>query len=105
MGCIVLLAFLAGLYHIGWIVSLDRILLAGLDRNILYRIGWIRKHRLLYTSWLLHGWYGWDGWTVWGVVGARVRRTDVSTRRNGSANMGAGTGAPPLALEWWRRAR
>ena len=33
------------------------------------------------------------------LVGRGVGRTDVSTRRNGSTTIGAGTGAPPLALE------
>ena len=36
---------------------------------------------------------------------AGVGRTDVSTRWNGSATMGAGTGAPPLALEGRRAMR
>ena len=62
-------------------------------------IGWISKHQLLCTSWLLPGW---DGWTGWGVGGTGVGQTDVRTRRNGSATMGARTGAPPLAPEGWR---
>ena len=79
MDCIVLPA---GLYRIvGWIGS--------------YYIFWIRKHWLLCADWLL---VGWDGWTGWGVGGTGVGRTDVSTCRNGSAIMGAGTGEPPLAL-------
>ena len=32
-------------------------------------------------------------------------RANVSRRRNGSATMGAGTGAPPLALEGLRAMR
>ena len=32
-------------------------------------------------------------------MGTGVGRTDVSTRRNGIATMGSGTGAQPLALE------
>ena len=75
----------AGSYHIGWIGS--------------YRTGCIRNHWLLCAGWLLAGWGGWEGWTGWGVGGTGVGRTDVNTRRNGSATMGAGTGAPPLALE------
>ena len=107
-----------GSYHmigfIGWIVSycqLDRIVSAGshpnvgwiisywLDWIISYRIGWIRKHWLLCTGWLLPGWYRWDGWTGWGVCGKGVGRTEVSTRRNRSATMASGTGAPLSALE------
>ena len=82
------IALLAGSYLIGWIGS--------------YRIGWIRKHWILCAALLLDGWYGWDvwdGWDRWGVSGAGVGRTDVSTRWNGSATMGARTGAPPLDLE------
>ena len=48
------------------------------------------------ASWLLPTW---DGWTGWGVGGTGVGRTNVRTCRNRSATMGAGTGAPPLALE------
>ena len=83
---------------IGWIVSycwLDRIVSSAGS----YRIGWIRKHWILCAGWLLDGWDRWDGWTGLGVGGTGVRRTDVSTHRNGSAVMVAGTGAPPLALE------
>ena len=71
---------------IGWIGSaeLDWIIMAG----------W--GHIVLCIGWLLQGW---DGWTWWGVGGTGVRRTNVSRRRNGSATMGAGTGAPLLALE------
>ena len=99
MGCIVLsnLSTLSdGSYLIGWILSLDRIVSAVLDRIVLYCIGWIRKHRIFCTGWLLPGW---DGWTGWGVGGTGVERMDVSIRRNGSAAMGVRTGAPPLALE------
>ena len=35
----------------------------------------------------------------WDVGGTGVGRMDVSRQRNGSATIGAGTGAPPLALE------
>ena len=49
-----------------------------------------------YPGWLLTGW---DGWTGWGVGGTGAGRTDVCRRRNRSATMGAGTGAPPLYLE------
>ena len=70
-----------------------------------YRIGLIRKHWLLHIGWLLPGWDGWDRWTGWGVGETGVGWTNVSTRRNGSATMGAGTGAPPLALEGQRTMR
>ena len=81
---------LAGLYC--WIV------LYQLDWIVSYRIvfGWIRKHWILRIGWLLPGW---DGWTGWGVGGMGVGQTDVSRRRNGRSTMGAGTGAPLLALE------
>ena len=51
------------------------------------------------AGWLLPTWDGWDKWTGWDVGGTGVRRTDVSTRRNGSATMVTGTGSPPLDLE------
>ena len=95
-----------------WIISyhwLDCILLSAgsyriVDWVVLYRLDWIvsyrldhlMKHWLLCDSWLLAGW---EGWTGWGVGGTRVGRNDVSRRRNGSATIGSGTGAPPLALE------
>ena len=80
MDCIILSA---GSYCIvGWIGS--------------SRIGWIRKHWILCAGWSLAGW---DGWTGWRVGGTGMGRTDISTRWNGSATMGAITGAPPLALE------
>ena len=79
------IASLAGSYCIGWIGS--------------HHIGWIRKHWLLCAGWLLSGQDGWGKWTGWGIGGTGVGRTDISTRRNGSATMGAGTGAPPLDLE------
>ena len=69
-------------YSIGWIGS--------------YPIGRIRKHWLLCAGWLLAGW---DRWTGWGVGGTGVGRKDVRNLQNGSATMGARTGAPPLALE------
>ena len=75
----------AGSYGIGWIGS--------------YRISWISKHWLLCAGWLLAVWDRWDRWTGWGVGGTGVGRTDVSTRRNRSATMGSGTGAPPLDLD------
>ena len=87
----------AGLYRIVvWIVlyrRLDSIVSDGFGS---YRIVWIRKHWILCAGWLLAGWYGWTGW---GVGGTGVGRTVVSTCRNGSATMGAGTGAPLMALE------
>ena len=58
-----------------------------------------------YAGWLLPTWDGWEGWTGWGVGGTGTGQTNVSTRRNGGATMGAGTGAPPLALEEQRAMR
>ena len=81
---------------IDWIVSyfrLDHIVSAGLDRVVSAGSG---NTGFLWAGWLLAGW---DRWTGWGVGGAGVGRTDVSTHRNKSATMGAGTGALPLALE------
>ena len=51
------------------------------------------------AGWLLPTWDGWGGWTAWGVGGTGVGRMGVSTCRNGSATLGAGIGAPPLAVE------
>ena len=42
---------------------------------------------------------GWDIWNVWDVGGVGVVWTNVSRRRNGSATISAGMGAPPLAIE------
>ena len=43
-------------------------------------------------------------WMVrwWDVGGTGVGWTDVRTPQNGSATIGAGTGAPPLEPEWER---
>ena len=93
-----LVALSAGLYCIGWIVYMDRIVSAGLagldwlDWIGSYRIGWMRTHWIVCIGWLL---LEWDGWTGWGVGGTGVGRTDVSAFRNGRAV----TGAPPLALK------
>ena len=75
----------AGSYRIGWIV--------------LYRLDCIRKHWILRIGWLLPGWDGWGGWTGWDVGGTGVGLTEFSRRQNGSATIGTGTGASPLALE------
>ena len=107
LGWVFLIRGYTGSYRIiGWIVSyrrLDRIVsLAGSYRIGwigLYCIVWIRKHWLLCAVWLMVRWYKWDGWTGWGVGGTGVGRIDVSTDQNESATMGAGTGAPSLALE------
>ena len=95
----------AGLYRIvGLIVSywLDCIVLAAGSYCIVwigsYRIGWISKHWRLCAGWLLAGWDGWGGWTGWDVGGMGVGRTDISTRQNRSATIGAKTGEPPLDL-------
>ena len=53
--------------------------------------------------WLVTANMGRMGQMDWmGIGGTGVGRTNVSTRRNGSATMGAGTGVPPLALEGQR---
>ena len=91
IGCIVSYCWLdhivslAGSYRIAWIE--------------LYRIGCISKHWILCAGWLLARWDRWDGWNGRGVGGTGVGQTDVSTRQNESATMGAVIGAPPLALE------
>ena len=70
--------------------------MAGLNRIVSDRSG----NTIFYVSavYWLDGTYGTDG-LDWELVGPRVGQTDVSTRRNGSATMGAGTGAPSFALE------
>ena len=94
LGWVFLIRGDAGSYHIfGWIISYR------LDLIISYRLDRIRKHWLLCAGWLLDVWEGWDGWTGWGVGETEVGRTDVSRRRNRSATIGTGTGAPSLALE------
>ena len=80
---------------VGWIAS--------------YRPDWIVSYRLdqktlYFMRWLVTGWMGLTGrmeWMGhwWDGGGTGVGRTDVSIHRNGSATMGAGTGAPPLAID------
>ena len=90
LGWVFMIRAEAGSYHIlGWIVSYrrtDRILSAGLDCIVFYRLDHIRKHWILCASWLLAGW---DRWTGWDVGGTGMGWTDVSRRRNGSATIGS----------------
>ena len=57
--------------------------------------------------WLVSAWMGQMDWMGhwWDGGGTGVGRANVSTRWNGSATMGTGTGAPPLALEGRRAMR
>ena len=59
----------------------------------------IKKHWFLFAGWLLDGWYRCYLWNGWDVGGTGVGCTNIIRRRNGSATIGIGMGAPPLDIE------
>ena len=62
MDCIVLSALSAESYHIGWIVSLDCIVSAGLDHIVSYQLD---QETLAFMHWLVTARMGQMGRMVW----------------------------------------